>query len=225
MTEEKKSPTLRFEEGMRQFMSIRKGVSYFTELAVDMLLGEEHIGHIRASGRITISGTKIEDDSSRIMSYSNTFTLEQWKEISAKAEEFVKKCAEREVRFGPAFGRLEALARQTFSEDTPFGHAEIVRNGHDHLAIAGGKGQWETYSPGIYTYNSAHYKGEEVKVGYRPVTEQRVRGVNNLEDEMLLQLLKLADFGEAEQPSNSHAKEPQPQAVGDCAIFADRGEM
>lgn len=192
MTEEKKAPTLRFEEGMKQFMRIDKGVSYFRELAVDMYLGEEHIGHIRASGKITVSGHVTAKDPSTIMSYANTFTFEQWMEIGARAAAFIVKCDEREAKFSPAFKRLEALAAEKFSESKPFGCMEIAKRGHDHLVIGGGQGAYSTYAPGIYTYDDIHYGGEEVKVGYRSVEEQWVKGVNNLGDEMLLELVKAA---------------------------------
>lgn len=191
MTEETKTPNLRFEEGIKQF---HKGVVYFEEFAVDMYLDEEHIGHICANGKITISGYATEKNPSTIIPYSNTFPFEQWMEIGARTAKFVGKCGEREAKCGPAFKKLEELARKMFPEDGAFGHVEIAKIGHDHLVLGGGKGEWSTYAPGIYAYNSALYGGgEAVKVGYRPVEEQRVAGVNNLGDEMLFELVKAAD--------------------------------
>lgn len=193
MSEKKEAPVLRFEEGMKQFMSVRKGLSYFKELAVDIFLGEEHIGHIRASGKVTISGHVTGENPCRIMHYSNTFTLaEQWMKIGEAAKDFIDKCIERKLKFDPAFTKLEDLARSAFSENKPFGHIEIANVGHDHLVIAGGKGEWDTYAPGIYTYDDSPYQGEPVKLGYRPVEEQRIKGVNNLDDEMLAELVKAA---------------------------------
>lgn len=189
MTEKKEEPILRFEEGMKQF---RKGISCFEEFAVDMFFGEEHIGYIRANGEITTLGSVTEESPSTIMYYSNTLTFGQWMEIGTTAMHFMNKCVRRVLKFETVFGKLEELARKSFSEDAPFGHIEIAKIGTDHIVIAGGIGQCDTYSPGIYTYDDALYQGEVVKVGYRPVEEQRVMGVNNLGDDMLLELVKVA---------------------------------
>lgn len=195
MSDEKKvekKGVLTFEEGLKPFIRYCKGIAHFEELAIDIYLGGGDIGCITSEGKIIICGTVTEKDPSRIMSYANTFTSEQWDEIGVKKNEFKEKCAKREAEFGPAFKKLEDLASRMFSEDASFGHSEIAKVGTDHIVLAGGKGEWDTYVPGIYIYDDSPYGGEAVKLGYRPVEEQRIKGVNNLGDDTLLELVKAA---------------------------------
>lgn len=192
--EDKKKGILTFEEGMNDFHCWGKmrGLFYLRMLSINILLDDERIGYIIDDGKVTVSGHATVRDPSTITSYSNAFTLSQWLKIGERAEKFAEMCVRREVEFADTFKRLEDLARRMFPEDGPFGHLEIVKMGSKHIVLGGGKGEWKTYSSGIYIYDDAPYQGEEVKIGYRPVEEHRITKAVELEEEMLLQLRKAA---------------------------------
>lgn len=210
MSDEKKKGILRFEEEMKQFTCYEKGkgISHPRILSVDMYLDHEHIGYITGDGNVTMSGHITEDDPTRFMSYSLTFTSEQWDEIGSKKNEFVKKCVARELEFGPAFKKVEELARKMFPEDEPFRHVEIGRCGRNRVVIGGGIGLYSTHKPGFYA-NWDCGEGVESTIGYRSVDEQRIKGVNNLEDELLLEMVKFANS----IPVEENEDQPQTEAL------------
>lgn len=93
--ETEKKGVVRFEEGLNPFLCWDKenGFRHEQRIAVVIILDGKEIGYITSDGKITNNGTITEGEPTRIMSYSNTFTLEQWDEIGAKAREFKEKCA------------------------------------------------------------------------------------------------------------------------------------
>jgi hypothetical protein len=141
-------------------------------------------------GKITISGHVIERDPARIMSYFDTLTLEQWLAIGERAKEFYSVCTLRETAFAPVLKKLEDLAGKMFPEGGPFRYIEIAAIGMVHILLGCGKGEWEVYPPGVYTYEDS---GVIKSIGYRPVSEQRITTAANLSDEMILELIKAAN--------------------------------
>lgn len=193
MSDEKteKKGIVSFDEGMKNFNPIfREGKLIHPRLlAVDILIDDKNIGYICDTGRIGIQGHVIEKEPTTIMSYSDNFTLEQWLDIGIKATQFKVKCAEREIKFAPAFKKLKDLAGKMFPEDGWFNHIEIAKVGRQHVLVAGGRGQYETYAPGLYVYENTELIPN---IGYRSVSEQAITAAVCMDDEMLAELIKAA---------------------------------
>ncbi len=225
--------TLRFfeeEANFITFMGGEWGGFRDTVLSIAMVSkkGQEAaVGYVTKEGLITIGGTMLDREPSRISSYYVTFAPEQWVEIGVRAREFREKCTERECRFGPAFKKLEDLAGKMFLDvDAPFRHTEIAKSGSSHVVLAGGKGEYEAYEPGIYIYDDTNSKGEEVKVGYRSCSEIRITGASCLDDELLDEVIKKAadlvgELKESDLPAPTSTIRKEWVGV----ISADRGEM
>lgn len=92
---DEKNETLRFEEGVNQFVGFDKDSGDFSDLSrviVTVYLNDEEIGYIDQDGSVTFRGDTIADEPTTIMSWGITLTPEQRKRIDIAADKFQRKC-------------------------------------------------------------------------------------------------------------------------------------